>query len=213
MRAALALSARSFLRRVRVLEHGAGNGLLTHAIAIALLLPNLVIESPELSDSLERFGEPLREHCERLFVRAPSTVRAAQMESEKMRTSLIDVARALVETETRNDDAAPPELCLIGDLAKDRMSALLGEVERAPLGSAVPWMLLTELLGTTIRCRGVERTVLAGYRTILARRLAELAEQSAEIFLQALVEDAEPALHEQLRSAVDALRAAAVLAA
>ncbi len=212
MTAALALPPHSLLHRVRVLEHLTGSGLLMHAIALALLLPNRVVGSQELSRSLQHFGEPLRERCERLFVRAPREVRAEQIESEEMRVRLTEVVRAIVDAEPGND-ATPPDSCLIGEVALDRIGVLLLELERAPLGSVIPWAISAELLGTTIRCRGVEYVALTSYRTALARRLTGLAEQSPEIFLRALVEGGDPALQTQLRGAVDALHAAAALAA
>ncbi len=199
-----------FLQRLRVLEHLRDDALVSHVIASSLLVPNVVLGAGELSLALDRFGAMLRERAERLFVRAPRELRADDIESEEMRTSLVQTASLLAKTQV-DDAQAPAQLCVIGDPEKDRIAALLVELEVARKGSAIPWILVAELLGAAVRCRGVERIVLAEYRTALIRQLSRFAEQPSEIFLRALVTERQPALQAQLLGAVDALRAAALL--
>jgi hypothetical protein len=100
-----------------------------------------------------------------------------------------------------------------GEIARDRVSALLFDLRAAPLGSVVPWIFFGELLGTSIAYRSTSSDALAPYRALLLERFTALAEQSPQIFWQSLVRGGDIALRERLRAFVGAASGAKALAA
>ncbi len=145
----------------------------------------------------------------------PTTIGADDLESVEERVALIELARGIASADDANEMplAMHSGVRVVGEIARDRVSALLPELEAAPLGSVVPWMLCAELLGTAIVYRASQSASLQQYRESLLERFASLADQSAQIFWKTLASGEEPVLRERLASVLDGLRGVAVLAA
>ncbi len=145
--------------------------------------------------------------CRLLFVRMPQRIEAADLEDSQDRVATLALARAIVASPDESSiPGAQNTPCLTGDVERERIDALLPELQDAPLGSAMPWLFAAELLGTTLVWRTALSDAPAGYRSQLHARLASLAEQSPEIFRRALVQGDEPGLGGALRDVCDALR-------
>lgn len=214
MTTALDLTPRTLSRARRLLELAPQRGLLPFMLAAATLLPQRVVGSAALTDRLERVVSALRERCEKLFVRAPAGVLPGDLEDVRERDALVELADALAASGELGDDdstlASEPRVC--GEIASDRIGALLFDLRAAPLGCADPWIFACELLGTTIVYRSTRSDALVRFRSALGQRLCALGDQSPEIFARSLVHGEEPALQRACAPVADALRGVASLA-
>ncbi len=148
-------------------------------------------------------------------MRLPATIGADDLESVEERGALVELADALARTGDADETRLAPQsgVRIAGEIARDRVGALLPELETAPLGSVIPWILCAELLGTEIVYRASQSASLQAYRASLLERFASLSEQSPQIFWKALARGEEPLLRERLGNVIDGLRGAAALAA
>lgn len=214
MKTALDLTPQTLSRARRFLELAPQRGLLPSLLAATALLPERACGTASLDDLVERVTFTLRERCERLFVRAPAVVRPEDLEDARDRGALLELADAVANARD-SDDAEPGERALplvVGEIAGDRVAALLFDLRDAPLGAVTPWLFACELLGTTLVYRATRSDALAGFRATLAERLSGFVDQSPEVFAQRLVSGDEPALERSASFVADALRGAAALA-
>ncbi len=215
MTSALDLSAAGLARCIRVFDRGLTASPVVHLIALSFLLPERSGASPGICLLLATSAQARRRRCERLFARLPATIGADDLESVEERVALVELARAIVSADDADEMplAVQSGIRIVGEIARDRVSALLPELEAAPLGSVIPWMLCAELLGSTIVYRASQSASLQPYRASLLERFASLADQSAQVFWKTLASGDEPVLRERLGRVLDGLRGAATLAA
>ncbi|MGH7738486.1 MAG: hypothetical protein ACREMP_11565 [Candidatus Tyrphobacter sp.] len=203
MTTALVLTPARLAFCARVAEHAAVRSLIAHLVVLCSLLPQSIAGEIAL-------------RCQRLYVRLPMRVRAADLEDERSRAALLDLARRLSSAcEDAEEEVVEPSSSprLVGDVASDRVKALVGAMESEPLGSAVPWVFAAEILGTRLEYRGAHSEAPAVYRALLIDVLTALAEQSPQIFRRRLVSGTEPALWDALHVMLDAAMGASALAA
>ncbi|MHB8432060.1 MAG: hypothetical protein ACYC8W_09215 [Candidatus Tyrphobacter sp.] len=215
MTSVLDLSPTRLARCIRVLDRGLTASPIVHLIALSFLLPESAGGSSRICSLLATCARSRRKRCERLFVRLPATIGADDLESVEERGALVELADALARTGDADETRLAPQsgVRIAGEIARDRVGALLPELETAPLGSVIPWILCAELLGTEIVYRASQSASLQAYRASLLERFASLSEQSPQIFWKALARGEEPLLRERLGNVIDGLRGAAALAA
>ena len=80
-------------------------------------------------------------------------------------------------------------------------------LESEPLGSALPWLVLAEFLGTTITVDGAASDALGTYRTALIAAFANVSALPLEEFHRVLAESSNPGLDAKLADVKAALRA------
>jgi hypothetical protein len=215
VKTALELTPGLLARCARISDHVTVSGLAPHVLALSWLLPQRVAGSQQVNERLAHLSRALRERCEHLYVRLPGSPSAQDIEDASSRDKTIELATAILSVQEDDaaachDEAMP---CVIGEIARDRVSALLFDLRCAPLGSVVPWIFFGELLGTSVAYRSTRSDALAPYRALLLERFTALAEQSPQIFWQSLVRGGDAALRERLRAFADAASGAKALAA
>jgi hypothetical protein len=143
----------------------------------------------------------------------PPVIDAADLETTTEREAVIAGAgAALAPDESAGANGGAEIVRVAGLVDAERVHALVTELRASPLGSAIPWILCAELLGTSIEYRGASSVVLETYRRHLLERLVSFADQSPQIFRRWLAAGEERDLDARLAVVLDALRGAAALA-
>jgi hypothetical protein len=99
-------------------------------------------------------------------------------------------------------------LRLTGSLDSARLAAYRAQLDTAPLGSPVPWIVLAALLPETITANGLSDASLGAYRRALVGAFEGLASLPLEEFHRVLTARANPDLDAKLGAVKDVLRSA-----
>ena len=197
-------------------EHG---GLITHLFAIRTLIPtSLGGASAELEAKLGAERDALQSVVNRLWIklRMPRyALTGKDLEDRASRSALIDLVDALGAASTPqqsttlfSDDAVVME----GTLEVDRIVAHLTALDSEPLGSAVPWLVLAELLPAEI-VAPIRSDAMSAYRGALVATFKNVAALPNEEFHRVLSGTQNRALDAALREVRSALREALEAAA
>jgi uncharacterized repeat protein (TIGR01451 family) len=199
-------------RALAFLEQSDYGGLVTHLFAIRTLIPTAFAGlDGDAPAKLAAERDALRAVVDRLFIkmRMPRyALTAKDLEDRTSRAALVELVHALGEAHPA-DDPGPGEgaVVLEGPFEIARITRHLGALENDPLGSAVPWLVLAELLPSTfVSPAGGE--ALAGYRNALIATFTNVASLPSEEFHRVLAGTQHAALDAALRDARTALREA-----
>jgi uncharacterized repeat protein (TIGR01451 family) len=144
---------------IETLEQSEAGGLIPHLFAIRAFLPeNAGGADPRLTQTLTNAVHAVRAPLDRLFVRlrVPRlAITAKDLEDRDSRFALRALLAAVVEAPAQ----APPQrmsgiVRVGGVIDTAALRRRLGELESAPLGSVIPWIVYAELLGTRIEYNG-----------------------------------------------------------
>ena len=208
----LDLSAEELAQALRAIEMSDAGGLVPHIFAIRALFPNaLAGADAQTAQILHNAAIAMRAPLDRLFVRlrVPRlTITAKDLEDRDSRFALRDVVAAVL--------AAPAEpladrgggvVRLSGTVDPAALRARYDELETAPLGSVVPWIVNAQLLGTRIE-HASRSDVLGLYRNELLKVFGVLETLPMPEFHRVLSSSVNRTLDDALGAVVDALRAA-----
>jgi hypothetical protein len=193
-------------------------GLVQHLFALRMLFPeNAIGAAPELGATFATASRAMRAPLEKLFVRLRMprlTLTGKDLEDREGR----DALRSLLEDLAFAPSAKPqpPSDGLVrvsGAIELDVVRSLIPELESAPLGAAVPWLINAQLLGTTVYHDGQTGEALEQYRTELLGVLHVLNELPIEEFHRVLISSVNRTLDDALASVLAELRGAARIAA
>ena len=174
---------------VNYLEEARFEGLIAHLMVIRVLFPDTA-EAPEATAALRRHAALLNELVDRLFLklRLPDVpLTPDDLETPQYRRSLEAVIAAL-RTERGQKEPDRAGLRLVG-FVEPRTLAVAGEtLARAKLVTAVPWLAVAMLMGTSLEREGIVVADFSTYREALVRAFWELAEFSPAEFESVLHE-------------------------
>ena len=203
---------------LRMLERSnTAGGLVQHLFALRLLFPEHAQGAPAGVDgTFASASRALRAPLEKLFVRLKMprlTITGKDLEDRESRDALRDVVESLSFAPTTSPQAPSDGVVrVVGQIEVDVVSALLPDLESAPLGAVTPWLINAQLLGTTVY-HGRERAdALESYRTDVLHVLSVLNELPIEEFHRVLTSSVNRTLDESLAQAVESLRGAAQIA-
>jgi hypothetical protein len=208
-------SAERLAHTVRVLERSAGGGgLLQHLFALRRLFPeNAIGATPEIGGTFASAGRALQVPLEKLFVRMRMprlSITGKDLEDRESRDALRAIVDALAAAPSAALEPPPDGLVRVeGAVELDVVRALVPELDAAPLGAATPWLINSQLLGTTVYHDGARSDVLEQYRTQVRGVLSVLSELPIEEFHRVLTSSVNRTLDEALAQVLDALRGAA----
>ncbi len=207
---------------IRALEKGDAGGLVPHIVAIGALLPNsLAGADARTAQTVENGVRAIRAPLERFFVRLRMprlTITAKDLEDRDSRFALRALAEAVIEAPPLSLGERPAgAVRFSGTVDTVALRNRLPELESAPLGSVVPWILYTQLLGTSVEYdpsasspRGMGRSdVLGLYRAELAKVFSVLETLPMPEFHRVLTSSVNRTLDDALGAVLDALRASA----
>ncbi len=202
---------------VHTLEKSGGGGLIPHVFAIRMLFPEHLMAAPEpLERSMAEASLAVRLPLDRLFVRLGIprlTVTGSDLEDRESRLALRGLVAGLLAAPPNTRVAREPETVrLSGPIDVQSLIALAPELETAPLGSVVPWIVAAHLLGTEIAFNGSRSGALGAYRAELLRVLSLLEALPMPEFHRILATSVNHALDEALTAVLEQLRAAARVA-
>ncbi len=203
---------------IRMLERSdSAGGLIQHLFAMRMLFPEHALGAPtQLSVTFASASRTLRAPLEKLFVRLRMprlSITGKDIEErdgrDALRTLIDDLAFAPTAV-----PQAPPEgvVRITGSVELDVVHALSPELESAPIGAVVPWLVNAQLLGTTIYAEGGRSDELEAYRAELLGVFSVLNELPIEEFHRVLTSSVNRTLDDALARVLDALRGAAHLA-
>ena len=215
-------SQEELTQAIRTLEKSDAGGLIPHLFAVRALLPNAIAGADaRLSQTVENAARAIRAPLDRLFVRLRMprlALTAKDLEDRDGRFAL----RALLDAVL---DASPAPLAersggivrLSGAVDVDALRKRADELEHAPLGSVVPWIVSAHLLGERVEYNGGpsgssgqgQSNVLGLYRTELIKVFSVLETLPMPEFHRVLSSSVNRTLDDALGAVLDALRAAA----
>jgi hypothetical protein len=213
----LDLDGEALAQTLDMIERSDAGGLMQHAFAMRLLFSeNAIGASPDVTMLFGQARLATRAPMERLFLRLRMprlNVTGKDLEDRESR----DALRALVNELLA--DPPPPStqrsnalVRLQGPIGLDALRALAPSLETEPLGSATPWLISGQLLGSTIVTGSTQSDLLGQYRRELLGVLAKLSELPLPEFHRVLTSSVNRTLDEALAAVLDVLRAAAHLA-
>jgi uncharacterized repeat protein (TIGR01451 family) len=212
-------SEEQLAQTIRALEKSDAGGLLAHVFAIRALLPTAIAgASPQVAQTVENSSRAVRAPLDRFFVRLRMprlTVTAKDLEDRDSRFAL----RALVNEVLEAPVVPLPErttgiVRLSGAPDLEAIRAHVADLETTPLGSVAPWVVNAHLLGAQIEYNGGGRSdALAHYREELIKVFNVLETLPMPEFHRVLGSSVNRTLDDALSAVLDALRAAAHVAA
>jgi uncharacterized repeat protein (TIGR01451 family) len=174
---------------VHYLEEARFEGLIAHLMVIRALFPDTA-EAPEATARLRQHTARLNELVDRLFLklRLPDVpLTPDDLETPTYRASLVRLIEAL-RTERGQKEPDRAGLRLAGFVEPRTLAAAAATLDRAKLVTAVPWMAVAMLMGTSLEREGLVVADFASYRDAVVRAFSELAELTATEFERALHE-------------------------
>ena len=216
-------SAEQVQTALRALEKSDAGGLVPHIFAIRALFPAaLAGADPGTAQLFENAGIAIRAPLDKLFVRlrVPRlSITAKDLEDRESRSALTELAQAVLAAPAHElDDSFSGVVRLSGNLDTDALRARLKDLETAPLGSAAPWIVMAQMLGTRIEYAagygaGRSRSDVPGlYRNELLKVFGVLETLPMTEFHRVLSSSVNRTLDDALGAVLDALRAASPVA-
>jgi uncharacterized repeat protein (TIGR01451 family) len=202
---------------IRSLEKSDAGGLIPHIFAVRALLPNAIAgANAQQAQTAENAARAIRSPLDRFFVRlrVPRlTITAKDLEDRDSRFALRALVAAVLDAPAAPLPAPPAGVVrLSGHVDLEALRRRAGELEQAPLGSVVPWIVYAHLLGERIEYNdGEHSTVLGLYRTELIKVFSVLETLPMPEFHRVLSSSVNRTLDDALGAVLDALRAAAHL--
>ena len=215
------LDHEQLVQTLRSLEKTDAGGLMPHIFAVRAFLPRALAGSaPETAQTIENAGIAIRAPLDRLFVRlrVPRlSITAKDLEDRESRFALRDLVAAVIASQPEPlPDRSGGVVRLSGSVNTAALRARADELESAPLGSVVPWIALTQMMGTRIEFNGgtgpSRSDVLGLYRTELLKVFGVLETLPMTEFHRVLSSSVNRTLDDALGAVLDALRAAVPVA-
>jgi len=198
----LDLGHEALVQRLGMLDRADAGGLIRHLFAIR---------------ALTIAGDAVRGPLDKFFVRLRMprlTVTAKDLEDGQSREALHDTIAETLDHPPVAEGAPEGDVVrLQGPIDLDVLRALQTTLDGAALGSVTPWLIGAELMGTTIVRADSRSDLLGRYRDELKNVFGVLAELPMPEFHRVLTSSVNRTLDDALAAAVDALRAAAHIAA
>ena len=201
-------------RALRILDKAQFGGMLLHVFAIRTFFPeNIVNADADTEKSFRVYNRALGGMLDRLFVRLRIpryTLTSKDIEDRDMRFALrtlcAEVARAPVgdDVPDRNDGVVR----IGGKLDTNALRLLSTELESAPLGAAVPWLICAMMMGTSIVFEHRVIGSLAGYRDELLAAFSKMQALPLEEFHRVLRDSVNQSLDRALEDVLESLRSA-----
>jgi hypothetical protein len=160
-----------------------------------------------LRTRLRTHREMLAEHADRLFikVRLPDfPLEPGDLETPELRTSLRSLLGEF-SSGTVERASLRSGLRLVETLDSLRLGALAQRLAHHDLATAVPWHVMTMLIGTTLERDGRVLNDFSGYRDALAHELDERSKLDPAAFEASLLKPVDPSLEAARESMVRAL--------
>jgi uncharacterized repeat protein (TIGR01451 family) len=202
---------------LKMLERSdSAGGLVAHLFAMRMLFPENAIDGPpQLTETFGIASRALRAPLEKLFVRLRMPrlqLTGKDLEDRDGRDALRNLLSDIAFAPHALPQAPPPGIVRVeGAIELDVVRALLPELDAAPVGAAMPWLINAQLLGSTIYHDGTKSEVLEHYRSELLSVLHVLSELPLEEFHRVLTSSQNKQLDDALAQVVEALRGAAHL--
>lgn len=202
---------------IRMIERSEAGGLIQHLFAMRMLLPESAVGAqPQVGAAFATASRALRSPLERFFVRLKMprlTITAKDIEDRESRDAIRAIVEALREAPPVESWTAPRDAVrLAGPIDVELVRTVVADLESAPLGAAVPWLVNAHLLGSTIEHDGASSDSLGSYRGELIKVFTVLSELPIDEFHRVLTSSVNRTLDESLANVLDALRGAAHLA-
>lgn len=200
---------------IRTLEKSDAGGLIPHIFAARTLLPNAIAGADaRLAQSMENAAVAIKAPLDRFFVRlrAPRlAVSAKDLEDRESRLALRALLDAATEAPAGDEDPRPDGIVrLIGSVDTGVLRKRAADLEHAPLGSVVPWIVNAQLLGERVEYdNGGRSDVLGLYRAELIKVFGVLETLPMPEFHRVLTSSVNRTLDDALGAVLDALRGAA----
>jgi len=198
-------------RALAFMEQSEYGGLITHLFVIRTLLPDGIAGlDGDVHTKFSTERDALRGVVDRLFIkmRMPRyALTAKDLEDRPARSALVDLVAALRTAQSSGSftpSVAP--VSLEGAIDRNRIIANLGALESEPLGSARPWLVLAELLGSKVVWSNGSSEALGAYRDALIATLMNVASLPLEEFHRVLTGSSNAALDAALGDVRAALR-------
>jgi hypothetical protein len=209
----LEFARESLERALAFLDQAEHGGLITHLFAVRTLVPTAFagVAGGEAGGKLNAAREALQSVVNRLWIklRMPRyALTAKDLEDRASRSALIELVEALgtvqIVPDATSGDAA---VVLEGSFDLERVTRHLAALESEPLGSALPWLVLAELLPSAL-VTAPENGALAAYRTALIATFTNAAALPIDEFHRVLAATQNRDLDAALRDVRAALREA-----
>jgi uncharacterized repeat protein (TIGR01451 family) len=211
----LEFSQEDLTQAIRTLEKSDAGGLIPHVFAVRAFFPNaLAGADPRQAQAVENAARAVRAPLDRFFVRlrVPRlAITAKDLEDRDSRFALRGLVAAVNEAPGAELSARTTGVVrLSGPVDVDALRRRGSELEQAPLGSVVPWIINAHLLGSTIEYNGGGRSdVLGLYRAELIKVFSVLETLPMPEFHRVLSSSVNRTLDDALGAVLDALRQAA----
>jgi uncharacterized repeat protein (TIGR01451 family) len=212
-RVRLEFSREALERALAFLEQAEHGGLIAHLFAIRTLVPTAFagLAGADADTKLQAAREALQSVVNRLWIklRMPRyALTGKDLEDRVSRSALIELVDALASTQVvpaaTTADAA---VALEGPFELERVTRHLAALDTEPLGSALPWLVLAELLPSAF-VTSPENGTLATYRSALLATFTNAAALPIEEFHRVLSATQNRDLDDALRAVRTALREA-----
>ncbi len=200
---------------IRTLEKSDAGGLIPHVFAIRAFFPNsLAGTDPRQAQAVENAARAVRAPLDRFFVRlrVPRlAITAKDLEDRDSRFALRGLVAAVSEAPSAPLNSRTVGVVrLSGPVDIDALRRRGQELEQAPLGSVIPWIINAHLLGSTIEYNGGGRSDMLGlYRAELVKVFSVLETLPMPEFHRVLSSSVNRTLDDALGAVLDALRQAA----
>jgi len=210
----LDLSREAVERALAFIDQADYGGLVSHLFVVRSFFPEGV--SGLDGEVAPKFGaerDALRSVLDRLFIklRLPRyALTAKDLEDRPSRNALMELVGAMRSARSMTEGELAPQAATVrisGPIDRDRIVSRLTSLESEALGSALPWLVLAEFLGTTITVDGATSEVLGSYRSALIAAFANVSALPLEEFHRVLAESSNPGLDAKLADVKTALRA------
>ncbi len=192
IRLSLQLSEDRLQWTARYLAEAGGARLIAHLMMIRALFPDTAPDAAA-NAALKRYGGVVNELADRLFVkmRLPNAELVhGDLETDKARAALNALLSALRTADASRDLSDAGGLRLTTAVDRASLDAIMRELPRTPLATAVPWAAAATLIGTILHDDGEPVADFTPYRDTLARTLASFATLSTADFERALYQPA-----------------------
>ena len=210
----LDLSREAVERALAFIDQADYGGLVSHLFVVRSFFPDGVFGlDGEVTPKFGAQRDALRSVLDRLFIklRLPRyALTAKDLEDRPSRDALMELIGAMRNARSMRDGGQPPQAATVrisGPVDRDRIVSRLTSLESEALGSALPWLVLAEFLGTTITVDGATSEVLGSYRSALIAAFANVSALPLEEFHRVLAESSNPGLDAKLADVKAALRA------
>ena len=211
-------SIEELVQAIRTLEKSDAGGLIPHVFAIRAFLPNAISGADaRLAQTVENAARAIRAPLDRFFVRlsAPRlAITAKDLEDRDSRFALRALLGAVLDAPVEPLTARPAGIVRLSGAANlDALRRRADELEHAPLGAVVPWIVNAQLVGERVEYNGgVRSDVLGLYRAELVKVFSVLETLPMPEFHRVLTSSVNRTLDDALGAVLDALRAAAHIA-